>query len=233
MIGSAIRGNKSISVLKNFGPSFGANSHESLIFVDNHDIQRETGLPIATFKEPRIHKAATAFNLAFDFGVPRLMSSFAFDNRDQGPPADVNFNIRSPTFDVNGQCNNGWICEHRWPVIRNMVAFRNAVKGTKVQNWVNNDSKLAFSRGSRGFIIIKSKDDGEGFNERLQTGLPAGVYCDVVTGEKIGSRCTGKEVTVDSHGLARLKLAKGSQEMFIAIYVNAKIKNLSGTKSGK
>lgn len=221
-LGQSIRGHASVNELRYFGQSYGAASHESLIFIDNHDNQRDGGLPLTTHKEPRIYKAATAFNLAFDFGIPRLMSSFSFEHRDQGPPTDANLNIISPTFDSDGQCNNGWVCEHRWKPIKNMVEFRNVVKGTKVENWWDGWSQIAFSRGSRGFFILNSRDDGEGLSERLQTGLPAGTYCDMATGGKVGNSCSGKSVTVGSDGFAQFDLERGSAEMFMAIHVDAK-----------
>lgn len=222
-LGQAIRGHASVNELKDFGAWFGAASHESLIFVDNHDNQRDGGLPLTNHREPRIYKAATAFNLAFDFGIPRLMSSFYFDHRDQGPPADSNLRILSPTFDADGQCTNGWVCEHRWPAIKNMVAFRNAVKGTSVTNWWDGWSQIAFGRGARGFFVLNSRDNGDGLSERLQTGLPAGTYCDMATGERVGTRCTGKSVTVGGDGFAQFDLERGSAEQFMAIHIDAKV----------
>jgi alpha-amylase len=56
------------------------------------------------------------------------MSSFFFDNPDQGPP-NVNGNFLSPTINIDGICGNGWVCEHRWGQIFNMVEFRNVVAG--------------------------------------------------------------------------------------------------------
>lgn len=221
-LGQTIRGHAPVNDLRWFG-QYGAESHQSLIFVDNHDNQRDGGLPLTNHKEPRIYKAATAFNLAFDFGIPRLMSSFAFTERDQGPPADASLRVLSPTFDSNGQCNNGWVCEHRWNPIKNMVAFRNAVKGTKVENWWDGWSQIGFSRGNRGYFILNSRDNGDGLSERLFTGLPAGTYCDMATGEKAGNGCTGKSVTVGGDGYAQFEIASGSQEMFIAIHVEAKL----------
>lgn len=41
---------------------------------------------------------AVAFTLAHPYGTPRIMSSYAFDNTDQGPPQN-NGNIISPEFD--------------------------------------------------------------------------------------------------------------------------------------
>lgn len=150
------------------------------------------------------------------------MSSFYFDERDQGPPAN-GLNILSPTFDSNGQCNNGWVCEHRWKAIKNMVEFRNVVKGTRVENWWDGWSQIGFSRGNRGYYVLNSRDNGDGLSERLQTGLPAGTYCDVANGERAGNSCTGKSITVGNDGYAQFELERGSQEMFIAIHVEAKL----------
>jgi alpha-amylase len=222
-LGQSIRGHASVSDLKYWPNQFGVQSKEALIFVDNHDNQRDGGLPLTNHREPRIYKAATAFNLANDFGIPRLMSSFYFDHRDQGPPADASFHILTPTFDADGQCNNGWVCEHRWKPIRNMVSFRNAVKGTKVEKWWDGWSQIGFARGSRGYFVLNSRDNGDGLSERLDTGLPAGTYCDMATGVKSGGSCTGKSVTVGSDGYAQFELERGSAEMFIAIHVDAKL----------
>jgi alpha-amylase len=57
------------------------------------------------------------------------MSSYYFETHDQGPPQDSEQNILSPTINADGTCGNGWVCEHRWKQIYQMVAFRNLVKG--------------------------------------------------------------------------------------------------------
>lgn len=220
-LGQSVRGLLNVNLLKDFGRWYGAASNESLIFVDNHDNQREDRLPFVTHRDPRLYKAATAFNLAFDFGIPRLMSSFFFETRDQGPPADAEFNILSPTFDDDNQCTNGWVCEHRWKPIKNMVAFRNAVKGTKVEKWWDGLSQIGFSRGDRGYFILNIGENG--LSEKLQTGMPVGDYCDMATGEKIGNKCSGKTVTVGFDGFAQFDLQHNSQEMFMAIHVDAKL----------
>jgi alpha-amylase len=89
-------------------------SKYSLTFIDNHDNQRDGDTNILTYKDGRLYKMATAFHLAWPYGVPRIMSSFNFTTREQGPPKDSQKNILPPTFDANGQCDNGWVCEHRW-----------------------------------------------------------------------------------------------------------------------
>lgn len=66
---------------------------------------------------------ATAFHLAWPFGIPRVMSSFEFADHDQGPPQDASGNLVSPRFNADGSCisADGFICEHRWREIANMV----------------------------------------------------------------------------------------------------------------
>ena len=48
-------------------------------------------------------------------------------------------------------CGGGWICEHRWRQIYNMVRFRNTAAGQSVQNWWDNgENQIAYSRGNKG-----------------------------------------------------------------------------------
>lgn len=166
---------------------------------------------------------ATAFHLAWTYGVPRIMSSFYFENRDVGPPSDSNKNILAPTFDANGQCNNGWVCEHRWPRIAQMIGFRNAAYGTGVTNWWDNgNNQIAFSRGNRAFIAFNGQF-GVDLVQSLQTGLPAGTYCDVATGAKSGNSCTGGTVTVAANGMASISLSASAPQGFLAIHADARL----------
>lgn len=149
------------------------------------------------------------------------MSSFSFDDADQGPPADQYGNLLSPN-PVNNLCQNGWVCEHRWRQIYNMVHFRNAVAGTIVANWWDNgNQQIAFSRGNRGFIVFNL--DSYAINQALQTGLPAGTYCDVASGSKSGSTCSGKSITVNGSGQANINFSNSDYDGFMAFHVNAKL----------
>lgn len=76
---------------------------------------------------------ATAFHLSWDFGIPRIMSSFAFTDHDQGPPQDASGNLVGATINADGSCGGGWVCEHRWREIANMV--RPLRKLTKVKKF--------------------------------------------------------------------------------------------------
>ena len=68
-------------------------------------------------------QVASAFMLAHPYGFPRVMSSFSFQNSDQGPPHHGS-DIAHVVVHSDMSCGGGWVCEHRWRQIYNMVAFR-------------------------------------------------------------------------------------------------------------
>uniref|UniRef100_B4MPT1 alpha-amylase n=3 Tax=Drosophila willistoni TaxID=7260 RepID=B4MPT1_DROWI len=225
-IGKAFRGKDQLQYLVNWGTAWGfAASDRSLVFVDNHDNQRghgAGGADVLTYKVPKQYKMASAFMLAHPFGVPRVMSSFSFDDTDQGPPTTDGTNIASPGFNSDMSCSGGWVCEHRWRQIYNMVAFRNAADGAELQNWWDNGSnQISFSRGNKAFVAFNN--DNYDLNSSLQTGLPAGTYCDVISGVKNGSSCTGKSVTVGSDGRASISISSSADDGVLALHVNAKL----------
>ena len=57
----------------------------------------------------------------------------------------------------------------------------------------------------------------------LQTGLPAGTYCDVISGDKIDGNCTGIKVYVSGDGTAQFSISNTSGDPFIAIHVEPKL----------
>lgn len=224
-IGRVFRGQDKLTYLENWGEGWGyIASGDALVFVDNHDNQRGHGAggsTILTFKDPKQYKMASAFMLSHPYGITRVMSSFAFDtNTDQGPPMDGNENIVSPGINADNSCSNGWVCEHRWRQIANMIGFKNAVKGTDIQNWWSNgDQQIAFCRGDKGFIAFTNGGD---INQSLQTCLPAGTYCDIISGDLKNGSCTGKSVTVGADGTANISLMASEDDGVLAIHVNAK-----------
>ncbi|XP_078263988.1 LOW QUALITY PROTEIN: amyAc_bac_euk_AmyA and Aamy_C domain-containing protein [Rhinoraja longicauda] len=97
-----------------------------------------------------------------------------------------------------------------------MVAFRNVVGSEPLRNWWDNGSNMvAFGRGNRGFIAINN--DNWPMAMTLQTGLPAGVYCDVISGQRDGDRCTGLQVPVDACGHAVFDISNDAQDPMVAI----------------
>ena len=168
------------------------DSDHAFIFVDNHDNVRNKGAVI-TFRNETEYKLAVAFTLANDYGFTRVLSNYYFgENNDLGPPHNFDYSIKDVTIKPDNSCGNGWVCEHRWRSVANMVAFRNAVVGTKKENVYINKNQIAFSRGNKGFFAMAR--DGH-MNETLQTGLPTGEYCDII------SECANK-ISVDRSGMA-------------------------------
>ncbi|KAA0711465.1 Alpha-amylase 1 [Triplophysa tibetana] len=104
----------------------------------------------------------------------------------------------------------------------NMVIFRNVVSDQPLANWWDNgNSQISFSRGSKGFIVINNNNWE--LNETLNTGLPGGTYCDVISGDKIDSSCTGKKISVDSDGRATFHISHTEEDPFIAIHAESKL----------
>ncbi|XP_029405441.2 alpha-amylase A [Bactrocera dorsalis] len=225
-IGKVFRGGDQLRWLTNWGTAWGfLPSTSAFVFVDNHDNQRGHGAggsDVLTYKNAKQYKMANAFMLAYPFGIPRVMSSFAFDNTDQGPPTSDGNNIASPIFNADNSCSGGWVCEHRWRQIYNMVGFRNIVSNTNVQNWWDNGSnQIAFCRDNKGFVAFNN--DNYDLNTSLQTCLPAGTYCDIISGEKSGSTCTGKSVVVGSDGRANISIRQNENDGVFAIHVGSKL----------
>lgn len=147
-----------------------ADGLHAVVFVDNHDNQRGHGGGggVLTAQDNDYqYKLGVAFMLAHDYGFKRIMSSYYWDNTDQGPPGG------QPDQFPNA-CGNGWTCEHRWSPIMNMVKFANAVQGTGVENWQGGNNFLGFSRGNKGFFAMGD------LNREFYTGLPDGEYCDII-----------------------------------------------------
>lgn len=155
-------------------------------------------------------------NLIVVFAATRSLGYFR-----EGPPMDERQELISPAFDsVTGQCTNGWVCEHRWPAIQNMIRFRNVVRNAPVTSWWdNNRNQIAFCRGTRGFMAFNN--EYYDLDAELFTCMPSGVYCDVITGGVVDNKCVGTQVTVDDNGEARIHVAKNVG--VLAIHIGVKI----------
>jgi len=215
---------------KNLGASWGfLKSGDAWVFVDNHDNQRGHGAggAVVTFREPTSYKIANAFMLAFPYGFPKVMSSYTTpvgitgNNDWVGPPAShPDGAIKDVPIQPDGSCGDEWVCEHRWNVIKNMVKWRNAAADAHLANWWDNgNNQIAFSRGDKAFIAMNN--EGSALDKTLSTGLPAGTYCDIISGSPTKSGCSGTTVTVGPDGFAQINVPSGNDPM-VAIHVNAK-----------
>ena len=171
--------------LNQFGESWGMlPSSSARSFVDNWDTERNGSTLNRTFGST--YTLANVFMLAWPYGSPNVYSGYEFGNKDDGPP---NGGAVSACY------SDGWSCQHAWPQIANMVAFRNAVAGTAVTNWWSNGSNaIAFGRGDKGFVAINHESGP--VTQTFQTSLPAGNYCDVQHGDP-GAGCQSYAVGSD------------------------------------
>lgn len=57
----------------------------------------------------------------------------------------------------------------------------------------------------------------------VNTGMPQGTYCDVISGQKEGSRCTGTQVQVGGDGRAYFKISHTAEDPFVAFHADSKL----------
>lgn len=188
-------------------------SAQALVFTNNHDTERNEEL---FYQDGVAYDLANVLMLAWPYGYPSLMSSYAFVKTSagigKGPPSDAMGKTTliyaaggsEPTCSLSPQAAVGsWVCQHRAPYVAPMLAFRKATVGTEVLNfWDNGKNQIAFGLGDKGFVAINLEATAIG--QELTTGLPAGSYCDVLTGGVKNGACAGATVTVDASGKATL-----------------------------
>ena len=177
-------------------------SHQAVVFIDNHDKQRGHGGGgnYLTYHDGQLHTLAMMFMLAYPYGKPRIMSSYAFTDPDQGPPATVDGHTRTVHEPDALGCGEAWVCEHRQPAVTAMVTFRRATRSIpEVTDWWSNGrNQIAFGRGDRGFIVINREDMP--LTQTFTTQLPAGDYCDVISAEGNPMSECDRTISVDENG---------------------------------
>jgi alpha-amylase len=187
-------------------------SDKAVVFLQNHDTQHNTGT--ISYRDGDVFRLANVWMLAQPYGYPSILSSYAFlrtQENSMGPPSDGDGWTLPVACAVSLETatDDQFICEHRDPSILHMVAFRKVVAGTDVNHWWDDGANaIAFSRGAKGFVAINR--DGVALNATVTTGLPAGTYCDVLTGGKTGPTCARTSVVVDSNGKVQLSLGPNS-----------------------
>ncbi len=183
----------------------------AVVFIDNHDNQRGHGGGgnLLSYKDGKLHELANIFMLAHPYGRPRLMSSFAFDDSDRGPPTALDGTTRPVWNEETVDCfGRHWQCEHRRSAIASMVAFRRQVGGAPLVHWWDDGrSGLAFGRGNLGFVAINRAAD-RALSRTLQTSLPPGNYCNIARYEfdRATHTCSGPTQRVDGRGQLALRV---------------------------
>ena len=182
---------------------------KAVVFLENHDTQRQGGIG---YRDGAAFRLANVWMLAQPYGYPSILSGYAFDRtsqvgREMGPPSDASGATRPVACAASLETApiGTWVCEHRDPSVLRMVAFRREVAGTDVNHWWDDGANaIAFSRGARGFVAINR--NAAPLSATIATGLPAGTYCDRLTGGRVGAACAGTSVSVDAGGAVQLSL---------------------------
>lgn len=213
------------------------SGERAVVFVNNHDTQRGDAI---FYQDGAAHDLANVFMLAWPYGYPSVMSSFGFDRGTDaglamGPPSSQPGQT-DPVYAPSGDepacaagpfdaTTRGFICEHRQRHVAAMVAFRKETAGAAVSNvWHNEANQLAFAREGRGFVAINH--EAAALEQTLATGLPAGQYCDVLSGDYTPGAgtappaCTGNVLTVSDDGSAALVVPS---ETAVAVHVGARL----------
>jgi|GEM_PF-643561 len=215
-LGYYFKGKGALKEIKNIGTGSWSGwlaSSDAQVFVENHDNQRQNTSNIITYKDgANLNTLAHVFMLGWAYGYPEVMSSYSWDNHDQGPPTSG-----------ASSCTNGWLCEHRIRAIKNMVAFRNntSAKFSNTNYWDNGNHQMAWGRGGLGYVAINREDSGT-LNRTFATGMPAGTYCDIIHADfnYAAGTCSGATVTVDGSGNANFSV---SSHDAVAFHVGAKV----------
>ncbi|MGW1667730.1 alpha-amylase [Streptomyces sp. NPDC002324] len=192
--------NENLAYLKNYGEGWGyLNGSVAGVFVDNHDTERNGST--LSYKDNATYTLANVFMLAYPYGAPDINSGYEFSSTDAGPPDNGR---------VDACWQNGWKCQHAWPEIMRMVAFRNATRGEAVTDWWDNGGDaIAFGRGSKGFVAINHESNSLG--RTYQTSLAAGTYCNVQNNTTVTVDGSGRfTATLGSHTALALYAGKSA-----------------------
>ena len=217
--------NGSITNLKNIASDLLDDADNATVFVSNWDTARgsETLKPVSGAR----YELANAFMLGYDYGHPKILSDYAFNESTQYDDGVKNSTDTTvPKISMDDVCATqkdptqmeygDWNCQQRWTSIRGMIKFHNAVNGTSVSNWQESGSNnIAFERvdangKSKGLLALNNTLQEHDVD--YTTSLPDGEYCNVYA-----SRTCSQTVTVrDGH--AKATIGKRSA---IAIYAGA------------
>ena len=104
-----------------------------------------------------------------------------------------------------------------------MVAFRNLAGKHIIANWADNgQNQMAYCRGKLVFIAFNT-ELSINFFANLQTCLPEGEYCDILSGGLKDGACRGTKIVVDENGKADVTIPYDIDLPVLAFTVDNKI----------
>ena len=195
------------------------DANNTVIMVSNHDTEHH-GPSAITYMDPQKYLTASAFLLADSLGKPMLYTGYAFDinNMDAGPAiskADVIAPAVCPTGSKSATPQKKYkvgtfVCMERWTAMKGMIQWHHEVGTNPMTNVNYGQQLLSFTRGS-GFFALNGNQQASKLTAKttVATGLPKGVYCDVVSGGAKAiskGKCLGTTVTVAADGSAKVAI---------------------------
>jgi len=193
--------------------------NSTVIMVSNHDTEHH-GPSAITYLDPQKYLTASAFLLADSLGKPMLYTGYAFylNDLDAGP-AVVKGDVIAPAACPAGSKSlspqkkykpGTFICMERWTAMKGMIQWHHEVGTNPMTNVNYGQQLLSFTRGS-GFFAMNGNQQVSKITIKsvVQTGLPKGVYCDVVSGGAKAiskGKCLGSSVTVAADGSAKVAI---------------------------
>ncbi|GAA2049668.1 alpha-amylase family protein [Nocardiopsis rhodophaea] len=214
-VGTAVRDGRLNGLLDAVDHDMAVAADEAVVFIDNHDTQRDD-VSISYQGMGARHDLAQTFMLAQPYGTPKVMSSYHYTHRAQGPPSTgtEDGNPAGALTATTGCDNARWFCEHR--NLNAMPTFPTAVGSTPAApRTTDGDARLAFDRGARGFAAFNAT--GTAWRMASPTNLPDGTYCDVANGPATCTSDSATAITVDEGQVTATLPANGT----LAIHVDA------------
>merc|ERR1712048_429242 len=187
-----------------FGGQIAATEYGAVVFVDNHDTQRQHGH--LSYKNGSIYELATVILLASNYGYLKVMSSYRFSDFNEGPPSE-------PVHGPSGlNCGPGqpWVCEHRWPAIANMVSWRHTAQRSRLSGMVRSKNGEA-GAGCRGSACMAVNLGSAPWVVQMSVLLPPGRYCNIIVSAE-SARCP--TIHVDTNGKAEVDVPSKSAVAF-------------------
>lgn len=181
----------------------------AVVFVDNHDTER--GESDLTYLDGPLYVIANVLMLADDYGTPVVYSGYAFSDRDAGPPVDDDGRaVEASCVDATGPrddyADGERTCVQAWPAIAGTLELRAVAADAPRLAGVDEGDAYGFEREGRAVVAVNTGSEPQSIS--IPTSLPAGEYCDVVSGGRDAARdsgCLGTTVTV-SGGVATFDL---------------------------
>ena len=135
--------------------------NDAVVFVDNHDTERHT--ENLTTEQKRFLESLL---LTSQYGYPKVLSGYRFDNRDQRPSQ------------LNVTCGDVWTCWHRDPVVTFFANARAEWAGQTRSEVVLLSEQVTFLSIGDQLVFINSSDVEQALDVSVE--FDHGEYCSLV-----------------------------------------------------